>query len=249
MQTIDCELDQVSVEVVDEHLRERGYFLIRSTVLETIAAAARNEYLGLFEREKPHPASEAFTYEQLSELGRWKKCAIGSGNGLGHPISQLLLTTYLHPDSSHVPALQNLFSPMIRLRNRLMRVPDGFGFVPARDGFWNASRIHHYPCGGGFMTAHADTYFPVELGDRPFYQVGALLSRKGVDFQTGGGFVVSKKDGKKVDIESEGGFGTVVIFDGKTVHGVDDVDTHEVMDIHSTTGRIAAFVNVYTYQG
>jgi hypothetical protein len=249
METIDCDLDQVSVEVVDEHLTDRGYFIIRNKALETIAAAARNEYLGVFERENPHPAAEAFTYEHLSELGHWKKSAIGSSNGLGHPIAQLLVTTYLHTDSGHLPELKNLFSPMIRLRNRLMRVPDDFGSIPARDGFWNASRIHHYPSGGGFMTAHADTYFPVELGDKPFYQVGALLSRKGVDFQSGGGFVVSKKDGKKVDVESEGGFGSVIIFDGKTVHGVDDVDTHEVMDIHSTTGRIAAFANVYSYQG
>jgi hypothetical protein len=99
------------------------------------------------------------------------------------------------------------------------------------------------------MTAHRDTYFPVALADKPFYQVGALLSRKGVNFETGGGFVVSKKDGEKVDLEAEGGFGSIVVFDGKTVHGVDDVDTDEVMDIHSTTGRVVAFVNVYDYRG
>jgi len=52
METIDCDLDQVSVEVVDEHLSDHGYFIIRNRALETITAAARNGYLGVFERRK-----------------------------------------------------------------------------------------------------------------------------------------------------------------------------------------------------
>ena len=99
METLNCDLDQVSVEVVDKHLSDRGYLIIRNKTLETVATAARNDYLGLFERETPHSPAEKFTYEQLSKLGHWKKCAIGSGNGLGEQYAQLLVTTYVHPDS------------------------------------------------------------------------------------------------------------------------------------------------------
>lgn len=245
---LHCELDQVSVEVVDEHLSEHGYVVIRNKTLESVADAARDDYLALFEREKLHPPAEKFTYEELAELGHWKKSAVGSTTGLGEPYAQLLVTTYVHPQANDVPGMQKLFSLMIGLRNRLMGVPEDFGRVPSRDGFWNASRIHHYPSGGGFMTAHRDTYFPIALGDKPFYQVGFLLSRKGTDFESGGGYVVSKKDGEKVDVESAGGFGAFVIFDGKTIHGVDDVDTHKVLDLDSTSGRVVAFVNVYDYR-
>ena len=74
--------------------------------------------------EKPHSPTETFTYKQLFKVGHWKKSAIGCSNGLGHPIAQLVMTTYLHPDSDHLPEPQNLFSLMIRLRNRLMSVSD-----------------------------------------------------------------------------------------------------------------------------
>ena len=134
MDTLDCDLDQVSVEVVDEHLSDRGYLIIRNNTLEAVAAAARNNYLGVFEREAPHSPAKTFTYEQLSKLGHWKKSAIGSRNGLGEQYAQLLVTTYVHPDSDHLPELQTLFSMMIRLRNRLMRVSDDFGPSPRETG-------------------------------------------------------------------------------------------------------------------
>jgi hypothetical protein len=113
-----------------------------------------------------------------------------------------------------------------------------------KDKFWNACRIHHYPRGGGFMSVHKDTYFPVQLGDKPFYQVSAALSRKGTDFMTGGGIVFDSEK-KKVDLEAVGGFGSLVIFDGRGFHGVEDVDLDQVFDFSRTDGRLAAFVSLY----
>ena len=80
---------------------------------------------------------------------------------------------------------------------------------------------------------------------KPFYQVSVLLSRKNVDFSTGGGFVIDNKN-NKIDLETEGGFGSLVLFDGRTYHGVEDVDLDQVIDFSRPDGRLAAFVNLYS---
>jgi hypothetical protein len=125
-----------------------------------------------------------------------------------------------------------------------MRVAPDFGADPPRDGYWNACRVHHYPRGGGFMMTHRDTYFPLKLGDLPFYQVMVPLSVKGRDFAEGGGVVVSHR-GERLNVDELGGFGSIVIFDGRLQHGVDDVDPDQVMNFDDPGGRLAAFANLY----
>ena len=98
------------------------------------------------------------------------------------------------------------------------------------------------------MATHRDTYFPqvisAQIG-KPFYQVCVLLSRKNNDFFTGGGVIFNSKK-EKIDLETEGGFGSLILFDGQTYHGVEDVDLDQVIDFSRTDGRLAAFVNLYS---
>jgi len=118
--------------------------------------------------------------------------------------------------------------------------------LPDRDGFWNACRIHHYPRGGSFMASHRDTYFPLALekAGHPFLQVMMVLSERERDFFTGGGYIIDRH-GKKTFFEDQGSFGKVVSFDGNIVHGVEDVDGDQIIDFTLSSGRIAAFVNLY----
>jgi hypothetical protein len=248
MEPVNERLDRLDPNLVDELLAEHGYLVVKNADLKAIVLEAREEYFQVQAIAPMHPHGEKFTYKQLCELEYWKKAAISSSSGLGEAYGQSVLTTYLSPKSNRYPSLRKLFSMMCIARNRLMRVEADFGYDPQNDRFWNASRIHHYPQGGGFMGEHRDTYFPLALKDKPFYQVAVLLSRKGVDFSTGGGFVISKQNDRKVDLETEGGFGCAVIFDGKTIHGVDAVDEGLTFDLSSPKGRIAAFANVYVFQ-
>jgi predicted 2-oxoglutarate/Fe(II)-dependent dioxygenase YbiX len=97
------------------------------------------------------------------------------------------------------------------------------------------------------MVLHKDTHFPAIIDEqigKPFYQVSVLLSRKDVDFFSGGGFVMNKNN-EKIDLENEGGFGSLVIFDGRTYHSVEDVDLDQVIDFSRPDGRLAAFVSLY----
>jgi|GEM_PF-2256611 len=232
-------------ETVDEELNRQGYLVLKDKRLESECEAARNEYEACLKNIKPHPPNEKFDYERLSREP-WRKLAIGSRNGMGHPIAQNLQTMYFDPSDKNYPALGSLFNSMIAVRNNLMMVDADFGKDPKRDGFWNACRVHHYPRGGGFMSLHRDEYFPSKLADKdkPFYQMLVLLSRKNIDFFTGGGVLVSFKD-KKIDVETEAGFGSMILYDGRTKHGVEDVDPDQIIDFSRSDGRMAALVNLY----
>jgi hypothetical protein len=237
----------IDPEYVDKELEKRGYLVIKDAGIEAASLAARAEYDCCLQRSKIHPPRERFDYGALRREP-WRKLAIGSVNGLGVPYAQNLQSIYFDADDRNYPALGRLFKLLIAVRNRLMRLDESFGYNPEQQRFWNACRVHHYPRGGGFMMVHRDTHFPGVIKEqigKPFYQVSVLLSRKNTDFFTGGGFVINQQNAK-IDLETEGGFGSLVLFDGRTEHGVDDVDLDQVIDFSRSDGRLAAFVNLYS---
>jgi len=211
-----------------------------------LCEAARADYLAAFKTTSVQPPKQAFQPSDLA-VEPWRKFAIGSRNGVGEPYAQLLQTIYFDPAGARHPSLNALFKVMIGLRNQLMHVAPDFGADPGRDGYWNACRVHHYPRGGGFMMNHCDTYFPVKLGDLPFYQVMAPLSVKGRDFLEGGGILVTRQ-GERLNTDELAGLGSLVVFDGRILHGVDDIDPRDIMDFDDEGGRLAAFANLYVTQ-
>ena len=234
--------DQIKVE-----LEDKGFYILENSSIAEVIPHARSEYLNLFSKLKIHPPRERFTHTDLKEKP-WRKLAIGSTNGLGESYAQLLQTTYFDEQSNQHPNLRKLFSFMIEMRNQLLGLALDFGSNPVRDLYWNACRVHHYPAGGGFMMAHKDTHFPqvLEKSGHPFLQIMIPLSIRGNDFVTGGGFIVEKKTKKKIFFETERSLGNVIIFNGGgVIHGVDDVDGDKIIDFQSSTGRFAAFINVY----
>lgn len=247
---LDAELaNEISIDPdeIDRELEAHGYLIIRDSSLERHCLAARTEYANCLQKCELHPTRQRFHYSDLSR-GPWRKLAIGSSNGVGDPYAQNLSSIYFDLNDKDYPALGTLFSLMVLVRNRLMRVPPSFGSDPAQDRFWNACRIHHYPRGGGFMSIHKDTHFPQLIDSqigKPFYQVCVLLSRKNVDFSSGGGVIIDKEK-NKIDLEKEGGFGSLILFDGRTYHRVEDIDLDQVIDFSRADGRLAAFVNLYS---
>lgn len=226
-------------------IKSSGFVIEVESEMVRIAKGARVEYLNLLPSLAVHSPREYFSPQDL-ERGPWRKLAIGSANGVGDPYAQLLQTTYFHENNVGSPYLNALFAALISVRNRILGASEDFGSLPERDGFWNACRIHHYPRGGSFMVEHKDTHFPSVLASAgfPFLQVMALLSSKGVDFHTGGSFVVTR-DGIRTYLEDDHSIGAVVMFDGSIRHGVEDVDPDQVLDFELSSGRIAAFVNLY----
>jgi hypothetical protein len=239
-------LTTIDPDHIDKELDACGYLIIRDAEIEKYSLAARDEYQHCLGISKLHPTREKFHYSELSKAP-WRKLAIGSNNGVGDPYAQNLQSIYFDSDDKNYPALGALFKLMVLIRNKLMRVDPSFGSSPEQDRFWNACRVHHYPRGGGFMSMHRDTYFPqimaTQIG-KPYYQICVLLSRKNQDFSTGGGVIVDYKK-NKIDLETDGGFGSLILFDGRAYHGVEDVDLDQIIDFSRSDGRLAAFVNLY----
>ena len=235
----------MDTEAIAKEIEISGYCNVEDSVVLKEARAGREEYLSIFTSLPVHAPRERLLPESLASAP-WRKLAIGSSNSVGEPYAQFLQTTYFGPSDARTPSLNRLFDRMIHIRNSALGVPIDFGEVPERDGFWNARRIHHYPSGGGYMMRHRDTHFPSALqgSAQPFLQMMVLLSEKGRDFDSGGGFVEDLA-GNVVFPEDSHGVGSVIFFQEKTYHGVSDVDPEVVVDFESRRGRIAAFVNVY----
>lgn len=231
------------VPQIYERVKADGYCFIRNADTVRIAKAARDEYFRSFNRIALR--SGGFNYRELQD-GPIRKKNISSANGLGEAYAQVLQTTY-YPKSHAFPAISAAFDQVIALRNALTADPADYGDQPETEGFWNARRIHHYPRGGGFMVEHVDTHFPNLLGDGKFIQLLYLLSQQAVDFNVGGG-IVRDQAGELINLETEVGFGSLIVFDGRIRHGVRDVDPQEPFSFEAPNGRLAAIVNLYEYR-
>jgi hypothetical protein len=234
----------IAIEPIIADVAKQGFSFLKNDYTVQLAHAARAEYHSLFQQ---FPASsKGFAYADLVKSPIRKK-NISSSTGVGEPYAQVMQSTYFH-ESYPNPVILELFQLITTLRNQVTGAPADFGRDPVKDGMWNACRIHHYPQGGSFIVGHRDGHFPAILGDRGYIQILYLISEKGVDFQTGGGFI-GDLNGNKIDTETAAGMGALVFFDSRILHGVADVDPLEDFSLERKTGRLAALANLYEYRG
>jgi hypothetical protein len=135
---------------------------------------------------------------------------------------------------------------IIHLRNLLMNKPPEYGTLAIEPGgLWSACRIHHYPIGGGFMSPHRDyilTNYAREQG-LDFYQVVLNLSKKGVDYHQGGAYVIHNKE--KINLDDFSDYGDLIIYDGASFHGVEEIDPHKKLFLGPELGRLVSFATLY----
>ena len=99
-------------------------------------------------------------------------------------------------------------------------------------------QIVNYPHGGGELRDHVDPRKNQRIVS------GLIMSKKGIDFESGG-FYFRDKNNKKLNIEDKLEIGDSVIFYGSIVHGVEKVDKNKKLNWNSYKGRwfIGMFVN------
>ena len=117
---------------------------------------------------------------------------------------------------------------LAHLRNRIAGLPLEYGFRP-EDDHWVIPTVQHHPKGGGFISKHDD---PVEPDG---CVVSLFMTKRGVDFDTGGLFVES--DGEIVDLEGYFEPGDLFIFRPDVPHGVAAIDGDHELRFDRPDGR------------
>lgn len=174
------------------------------------------------------------------------KLSIGGAQKYGVYRPRCLRTIYNPMWSEDLYGAHECFKKVAQVRNTLYGFERDFAIDKIEDGMWTASRFHHYPTGGGFLLSHRDIVVPKvheKEGYKGFYQLIMAMSKKGEDFEKGGGFATIK--GQKYYFEEDVDYGDIVIYDGRTVHGVDDIDPDKSFNQNKIGGRIVAFVTLY----
>jgi len=119
-----------------------------------------------------------------------------------------------------------------QIKNLVNGLPrDKFIGNEPEDGCTARVTFQFYPAGQGFLNKHSD---PV---DRHQLAVPTLtMSRKGTDFKTGGAYV-ELPSGEKVQTDEISDVGDIVLFNAKTPHGVELIDSDKQSPWLSFEGR------------
>jgi hypothetical protein len=128
--------------------------------------------------------------------------------------------------------LFTLCAPIYHMRNRLSGLAAGrfLGLQP-EDGCTARLAVQVYPRGGGFLARHADP-----VGDHQLTVPIMQISRKGIDFGSGGLFV-EMADGHDLVIDDIAEPGDVVYFNAACPHGVQPIDPDAPLRWTTFAGR------------
>ena len=159
---------------------------------------------------------------------------------------RLMRTLYLPLSDDNPYGFDEIFRTACAVRNLLYGFEPGFCVEAPEGGYWTACRIHQYPAGGGFLIDHRDEAVPAlqQQSDWPaYYQPLIVLSKPGEDFESGGAF--AEAGGERIFYEQFCELGDIAVYDGRTVHGVADVDPNKLLRLDQLNGRMAGFVTLY----
>jgi hypothetical protein len=234
-------VEELNVNIVLKSLKNAGFCCIRGLISEDEIRASRKKFFSNFNAKSDNPSSG----ESPRDIQRnFQKLRVGISPA--KPENSRLVRTFFNPMwEEDIFELHGVFRRMIHLRNHILCKPATFALDSVEEGLWTASRLQHYPPGGGFMSAHRDDLVidAASAVGLEFLQLLLVLSQKGKDYLSGGGFII--KDNKFIDIEEETCLGDVILYDGDTVHGVDTIDPHKLLDLNTPLGRLVGFITLY----
>jgi hypothetical protein len=177
----------------------------------------------------------------------FQKLQVGANSGVNsrRTLGRFMRVFYNPIFADDIYGMRAHFVTMARFRNLLYKLPVDFAVHGTDDGFWTCARVQQYPRGGGFMVPHRDMYSQVATAEAGlgYFQPLLLLTEKGTDFQEGGAYVDIGED--RLFYEDACRSGDVVVYDGRTMHGVGDVDPLEPLDLAHLSGRAAGLVSIF----
>jgi hypothetical protein len=226
----------------------------------TLSARSIVRVTGLFDRAALraalHRIAERFDARQdckhdprdtLAVRRNFQKLQIGANSGVGtrRTLGRFLRVLFNPIFADDIYGLREHFVTLARFRNRLYGLPSDYAVQGIDDGFFTCARLHQYPRGGGFMVPHRDMFSRVATDEPGFgyYQPFVLLTEQGEDYDEGGAFI--DLDDERIHYEGDCRAGDLVVYDGRTLHGVADIDPLHPLDLEHFGGRVAAFGSLF----
>ncbi len=234
---------QLDLGLLREKLKKRPFLRITGICNESEILRGRRRMEELFD-----PARDAPTTGELPDavMGNFQKLSIGCARHGGVDRPRFKRVFYNPLFAEDIYGLHESFSRLAQVRNRLAGWDLNFAMPHPENGLWTAARIHHFPAGGGFMVAHRDTVLPAVLRDSglgDFFQPVLVMSQFGEDFNSGGAFI--DDGGRRYLYEKFCRPGDIVVYDGRTVHGVEDIDPRQPYRQTELKGRFSGLVTLY----
>jgi hypothetical protein len=117
------------------------------------------------------------------------------------------------------------------------------GVIPLTGTRFRSTFVIQYPRGGGFMSRHNEQ---AVHSDKPPFVVYTPLTKRGIDYTTGGGYILGEGDSLLyIDEFSEPG--DVVLYRGDYYHGVTTVDPEVPISLDTVNGRMMLTASVSDY--
>jgi len=237
-------LDDVPYQKLRELLTTHTFGRVTGLFSKDEVLAAREKLQARFDvkNDRKHDPKDAEAIRR-----NFQKLVVGGTRGT-NACPRFLRMFYNPTFDEDIFGMHALFRRLIQFRNLLYKLPKDFTVNGTEDGMWSASRINHYPRGGGFMATHTDVgtnSIAEDMGMERYVQLLLLLTKKGVDFHEGGAYI--DLDGQRYLFESECEIGDVVIYDGRVNHGVEEIDPMEPLDMSSFAGRHVALVTLFKH--
>jgi hypothetical protein len=236
--------DAIPLDAFVDAMERRTFACIRGLIAPQTVAAAHDRIVTRFDRSLDHAASGQGPEAVRSNF---QKINLGGESRSASNDDARFFRAFYNPLwADDVWGLRSSFAQLARVRNKLAGLPLEFalgGIEP--NGLWTAARFHQYPRGGGFFRRHTDYVVQDVAHEKStrFYQVVLTMTRKGEHFQQGGAFVDIGEE--RVCLDDHAQLGDIIVYDGRTVHGVEDIDPRQMLDLDTINGRLAGFVTLF----
>lgn len=228
---------------INAALDAHGFVRICGLVSRDDVLAAREKLKAGFSAADDHPG---LNDKPGSVMRNYQKISVGGASRNWSYRPRFVRVIYNPLWEDDVYGMHGVFRRIAQLRNVLQDKPLDYAIDKVEDNLWTAARIHHYPRGGGFLVGHVDNVNPKVVGDmghKQYHQLLCLMTKRGEDFEEGGGFI--EIDGERLIFEDHCELGDIMIYNGLIHHGVAEVDPHELPDVTGLSGRFAAFASLY----
>ena len=241
-------INEINKEMLDEILEINNFCIIKGLISSETIKSAKEKIKLFHDPQNEKPATGEHPDELMTNF---QKLSIGEVLPSGIKRPRCMRTFYNPLFAEDIFGLRESFITAAMVRNILYGFELGYTIYDEDENFWTASRVHNYPCGGGFLSPHKHTVVSSVQKksnlSNLYFQPVILMSKKGedkdCDFSSGGGFF--EVNGESFFYEENCELGDLIIYSGETTHGVADIDHQKIFDSHKVNGRFAGFVTLY----